>query len=599
MNIRKTGEYFVLSILSMILVYAWFALIRVTDLGIWNHGLRNLLAGIVFVFLAQWATGRKLFHPSWYPGLFIFYFWLGIISYVGVKSGGVWGIRLENLNNDVLTLMPVLIFTFLLECIGSAFRKTTVFLGAFNFLLIGYLSLSAFVYVSYYRIFGVAFSSADMISVLLTNHKEAMEFIQSHMGYGTFAAAVILFILFMGFIAFLIKQGIREGELIGSPSYRLIKKIVVGVLVIASLVTIAHWIPRIFPAWPYHVAHKYLVRSAQAAKSHEKNLEFFKFVGTPEKLPGTVIVVIGESANRHHLKAFNPAYPADTTPWLSSEKDNPDFYLLKNTYAAYPITEKSLSMALTNLNQYNGIDRGKMITLTDAANKAGYHTYFISNQAPSSGNMTLALMAGASEENHTTAQPAGDDKKVMDYIEKIPAGESNFIVIHLEGSHDRYRDRVPPNFEKIHIEGHPDKVNDYDSSIKYTDEVLKTIYQYAKDNLNLQAMVYFGDHGEDMQYFHGDGKFTWDMIYTPCFIYLSPEYRQQHHAIDENLRKNEDKVFTNDLIFDTVCGIMGMENNGYQGIYDISSSTYGLTWDTAVSKYGEIRLKEDSAIKYK
>lgn len=91
MNIRKTGEYFVLSILSMILVYAWFAVTGVRDLGNWNHGLRNLLAGVIFVFLAQWATGRKLFHPSWYPGLFIFYFWLGIISYVGVKSGGGMG----------------------------------------------------------------------------------------------------------------------------------------------------------------------------------------------------------------------------------------------------------------------------------------------------------------------------------------------------------------------------------------------------------------------------------------------------------------------------------------------------------------------------
>lgn len=381
----------------------------------------------------------------------------------------------------------------------------------------------------------------------------------------------------------------------GGTSPARIQKIVIAVLTIAALVTIAHWIPRIFPAWPYHVAHKYLVGAKVAMAKHDENLKKFQFIsGTPEKLPGVVIMVIGESANRTHMKAFNPGYPAETTPWLSKEKDNDNFYLLKNTYSCYPLTEKALSMFLTNINQYNDRDRNEMITITDVANKAGYNTYFISNQAPSPGNMSLALISGASKKSMTTTHPGGDDMKVMDYLKELPKDGAQFIVIHLEGSHDRYRDRVPPDFEGIHTAGQPEKVNDYDSSIKYTDEVLKNIYQYAKDNMNLQAMVYCSDHGEDMKYFHGDSTFTWDMVYTPAFVYLAPDYRKSHQAVADHLRRHADKVFTNDLIYDMVSGILGAPNNGYDRKYDMTSADYGLRKDMAVTKYGKISISEDT-----
>lgn len=597
MKVKEIGKYFMLAVISMAILYVWYPAVGVTDLGNWNHGLRNALAGVIFVFAAQLVTGRSLFHPSWRPGLVIFYLWLGAFSYIQAKSGGNWGIRVEALNNDVLTLMPVLVLTFLMEYIGSLCQKIRPLLRIFNFLLIGYLSLSVFVYMTYYKIFGAGFTSTDMISVLLTNSKEAMEFLQSHLGFGSLAVVLALFAVYMIFIGRLIVKGSRINEDRGVTSPALVKKVIIAVLTIAALVIIAHWIPRIFPAWPYHVAHKYLVEAKAAIAKHDENLKKFRFVGgTPEKLPGAVIVVIGESANRDHMKAFNPDYPAETTPWLSKEKDNDNFYLLKNTYSCYPLTEKALSMFLTNINQYNGRDRDEMITVTDVANKAGYSTYFISNQAPSPGNMSLALVSGASTKSMTTTHPGGDDMKVMDYLKKLPKDGPQFIVIHLEGSHDRYRDRVPPHFESVHVEGQPEKVNDYDSSIKYTDEVLKNIYQYAKDNMNLQAMVYCSDHGEDMQYFHGDGNFTWDMVHVPMWIYLSNGYQASHSAVADNLRNNVNKVFTNDLVFDTVCGLLGTPNNGYESRYDLTSGQYSLPVSEAVTKHGKVQISEDPAI---
>lgn len=594
MKIKEIGKYFVLAVISMAVLYIWYAAVGVTDLGNWNHGLRNVLAGVIFVFAAQIVTGRNLFHPSWRPGLVIFYLWLGAFSYIQAKSGGSWGIRVETLNNDVLTLMPVLVLTFLFEYIASLCRKIRILLRVFNILLIGYLSLGAFVYMTYYKIFGAGFTSTDMISVLLTNSKEAMEFLQSHLGFEIFALILVVFILYMIFIGYLIIKGSADEGKVKVQTPVVVRKIVMTILVIASLVTIAHWIPRIFPAWPYHVAHKYLVGAQEAMALHDDNIKNFHFnQGTPEKLPGAVIVVIGESANRDHMKAFNPDYPAETTPWLSAEKDNKNFYILKNTYSCYPLTEKALSMYLTNINQYNHRERNEMITLTDVANKAGYSTYFISNQTPSPENMSLALVSGASKKSMTTTHPSGDDMKVIDNLKELPKEGSQFIVIHLEGSHDRYRDRVPPDFEGIHRDGQPEKINDYDSSIKYTDEVLKNIYQYAKDNMNLQAMIYCSDHGEDMKSFHGDGHFTWDMVRTPCFIYLSSQYETHYPEITNQLRSHVNAIFTNDLVFDMVCGLLKAPNNSYDSSYDLSNANYSLTNDQAVTKNGKLKIKDD------
>lgn len=595
METRKLRRYLALAIAAMALIYGWFALVGITDLGNFNHGIRNVLIGVVLVFLSECLTGRSLLHPSWRPGLLIFYFWLGAFSYIGARSGGTWGIRVEVLNDDVLTLIPVLVLTFLLEYIGSLKRLLKPVLSLFNFLLIGYFSLGVFVYITYYKIFDAGFTHDAMISVLLTNFNETKEFLLSHLGAAALVGVLGLFILYMILTAVLIYKGNREDK---GNSLHSLKMIGIGILVIAALVPLARGIPRTFPSWSYRVAHKYIMGSKAAMKKHDENLKDFHFVGeTPKMLNGSVIVVIGESAAEDHMKAFNPSYPAETTPWLSKEEANPDFFLFDKTYTSFPLTEKALAYYLTNINQYNGRNRNESISLTDVANQIGYPTYFISNQSPAPGNIALELTTSVSKKVYFTRRPGSDDGKVLDELKKIPDGEKAFIVIHLEGSHDRYKDRVPPDFTGIQVDGHSEKVNDYDSSILYTDDVLKRIYDYGKDHLNMQAMVYASDHGEDMEYFHGDGKFTWEMARIPLFVYLSDSYQKEYPETAKELALHKDDIFTNDLMYDLVCGILRAPNTGYDAKYDQTSPEFSFTKDQATTRYGEIRIVDDPQLK--
>lgn len=136
------------------------------------------------------------------------------------------------------------------------------------------------------------------------------------------------------------------------------------------------------------------------------------------------------------------------------------------------------------------------MTITDIANRAGYRTYWLSNQDKDTS--VVPLLASASAEEHWTSPLMGDDRNLLTLLKKVPRDGSNFIVIHLWGSHDRYRNRVPDGFPRFDYGEERQRAADYDTSIRYTDEVLKEIFEYASENLNLQAMTYCSDHGEDM-----------------------------------------------------------------------------------------------------
>lgn len=54
------------------------------------------------------------------------------------------GGRVESLNDDILTLLPVLIIIVLFEHFGTQSKKIRMVLLAVNMVLIGYFSVSAF-----------------------------------------------------------------------------------------------------------------------------------------------------------------------------------------------------------------------------------------------------------------------------------------------------------------------------------------------------------------------------------------------------------------------------------------------------------------------
>ena len=88
---------------------------------------------------------------------------------------------------------------------------------------------------------------------------------------------------------------------------------------------------------------------------------------------------------------------------------------------------------------------------------------------------------------------------------------------------------------------------------------------------------------------------TW-CITTALRIYLSPDYRKIHPDILPALQSNKDKIFTNDLLFETASGIWQAKTNFYQDIYDLSSPFYVLDQE-AVTMHGKLLITDDPKFK--
>ncbi len=354
-----------------------------------------------------------------------------------------------------------------------------------------------------------------------------------------------------------------------------------------------------FPIREFRLVSDYEQKTSEFKTKHNQIMQSFHLEDPTKslyhKLPGTVIIVIGESANRDHMKAFSPKYLQETTPWMSSLRGQSNFYFFSRAYSNFPQTVPALSMYLTGSNQYNQKSLTDTVSIVDAVKTAGYTSWWISNQSRVGIHDTPTTMIAESADNTIWISPSeGDDRRVLDVMQNISPNKNNVIFIHLIGSHLRYVDRTPSDFRTAFLQGtFSEKVYSYDRSIAYTDQLLRDIFQYAKKHLNLQVMVYCADHGEDMEYTHGAGKFTFDMVRIPLFIYLSPEYCTMYPETAATLAKHENYIFTNDLMYDTLCGLLQIPNSEYNAHWDLSNSSYVLTPQTALTKHGEVHVGDD------
>ena len=183
----------------------------------------------------------------------------------------------------------------------------------------------------------------------------------------------------------------------------------------------------------------------------------------------------------------------------------------------------------------------------------------------------------------------------MPYLTRIDPNVNNFIVLHLMGSHIYYNNRYPASFDRwVNAAGGAGtNAESYANSILYTDDNLRRIFEYARDNLNLQAMVYFSDHGEDLEISHNPDVFNFHMVRIPMFVYLSPACQAAEPAVAAALKGHESQYFTNDMIYDTVAGILHAQSNHYDATQDFSSSAYRFTRDNLTTMLGQHALTED------
>lgn len=318
-----------------------------------------------------------------------------------------------------------------------------------------------------------------------------------------------------------------------------------------------------------------------------------------KKVPGTIILVIGESSSRDYMKVYTPSFPYDDTPWQDTLRQNPGFTVFDHAYSSYVQTVPTLERALTERNQYDDKPFFESATILDVAKKAGYYTNWFSNQGVyGEYDTAISLIAKAADNpkwaHESYAFSDQYDGALLPLLKTVDPGKNNFIVIHIMGSHIYYQDRYPHEFSKWKKGVNPEGIEAYANSQLYTDWLLQEIFKYGKEHLNLQAMVYFSDHGENIHTSHNPDIFEFDMTRIPFWIYLSPTYRAAYPETAKVLAEHQGQYFTNDLLYDMLVGLMHAPNNRYDPTRDFGNPAYRFNQGNLTTMLGTQPLSKDT-----
>ena len=447
----------------------------------------------------------------------------------------------------------------------------------------------------YFANYQYPITEAASIALLQTNPEEAKEYLLLNLGYGGIIASVVVLFLMLLYFAHLNK--------FESNNIKLNKKCVATAMLIC-LATVGYGSKMFFNTGvmqTYVFAKEYFEGANKFKAYHDE--KFASLVVNPSKpafsKPSTIIMVIGESASAYYMSAYSDA-KNDNSPWLRSLRGNDNFIIFNHAYTSKCQTVPALERALTEKNQYNDKEFNQCVTVIDIAKKSGYETYWFSNQGYISDADTPITMVAKTADH---AEWLSEDKALkgkyqydgdlLNCLKKVDPTKNNFVVLHFMGSHEDCINRYPQSFAKFSEPGKFDMVLNYDDSLAYTDYILSEVFKYAAENLNLQAMLYFSDHGGDPYRKRNPDNTGFKMLQIPMFIYVSDEYKQLFAESVAVFKEHRNAYFTNDLTYELVCNLLQIKSNHYNENESLLNSSYKYTREDLTTELGKMRLVDD------
>jgi glucan phosphoethanolaminetransferase (alkaline phosphatase superfamily) len=373
------------------------------------------------------------------------------------------------------------------------------------------------------------------------------------------------------------------------------------------------------PEFVNHAAHTYRQQLITFRQMQKKRRNGQIAVKASKQHSGeTYVVIIGESLNRRHMGLYG--YFRNTTPKLDNLTRDGHLIVYDNVYSNYVNTMPALSYALTQASQYNHKNYYDAESIIDVARAAHFKSFWLSNQnllgvwdnAVSVLAHSADTLVGINHSIGKTTRTQNFDGGLLRYVKRALDTDThgnNIIFVHLMGSHFSYCKRFPKKYDIFHktpttaMMGsivHDDKklerrVNCYDNSVAYNDFVVSRIISLLRAHGGVSALTYFSDHADDVmgQLFHNASKFNFDMTAIPLMFWTSPGYAQRYPDKVKALRAHKNRLFTNDLVFNTVLGLAGIDTH-YDKHGDLTSASYNLSSDRSRTLHGRKKITDDS-----
>ena len=291
------------------------------------------------------------------------------------------------------------------------------------------------------------------------------------------------------------------------------------------------------------------------------------------------VLILEESTTSTHMGVYG--YHRNTTPRLEELKEEIHFFsdvVCSNP----PGTMANLKKILTLANTEDLSAKKLGANIVNIMNAAKFKTYWVSNQLILGINdTTTTVFAKQADITHftNTTNSVTYDEKVLPILDGYLKDDVNkkFIVIHLIGTHMKYRNRYPEEFKRFnetndiskrsfHNKKKLEYINQYDNSVLYHDHILAKIIQKLKAHNKFSTITYIADHGEeiyDIKDLHGHtgAQPTINMYRIPLFIWSSNKrdysnYLERSYVSDDLIHtlfdlydiKVKDKIPTKSII---------------------------------------------------
>ncbi|WP_044419345.1 phosphoethanolamine transferase CptA [Halarcobacter anaerophilus] len=518
---------------------------------------------------------------------FLFFFYFSAVYHllcIIFKITGTVGLR-ESFYMSFLWMTLVLLF-------NNKAKKVAAFIGIV-------LWLGSLFSLGYFALYGQEFSQSVIFIIFESNLTESSEFLETY-----FVWWLIPMVLIYSFIAFYLWKKLDKGldikiykKLIfvllftAIPFHKFIDNYIVG----NKSLTDSSYIQmkRMETATPWNIAFSYVTYRIDLANMERlihanTNLKPLKNLEDKYKDEDTTLVlVIGESTNRNRMSLYG--YKRDTTPRLQKLKK--DLVLFDNVYSPRPYTIEVLQQALTFADEENPdlyLDKPNLINIMK---QAGYETFWITNQqTQTKRNTMLTTFSQMCDHqvylnNNRKQNSAAYDGAVLKPFEDVLNNDMHkkrFIVVHLLGTHNRYKYRYPKEFAIFDSKGKLEGLNseqktlynEYDNAVYYNDYVVSKLIETIKNhNESNIAMLYLSDHGEEVfdnvfekRLGRNENNPTKAMYTIPFMVYQNEKWKS---TIGNNIAKNANhRLYSSSNLIYTFSDLAGI----YFDDFDASKS---------------------------
>ncbi|BET41866.1 phosphoethanolamine transferase CptA [Atlantibacter hermannii] len=546
------------------------------------------------------------------------YFWYfsSVLQIIILASGysGTNGLR-DSLLYSSLWLVPVLLFP----------GKTRVIAGAIGIVL---WAVSACA-LAYYVIYGQEFSQSVLFVMFETNANEAGEYLSQYFSFK------LLFIL-LAYTAGAIFLWFRLRPVYLSWPWRYgVCTLVLGGLIIyplANNILIKHRSPtdalsslgsRMEPAAPWQIVNGYAQYRLQLNHLQgllDKNRQLPPLANLKDNngdAPRTLVLVIGESTQRGRMSLYG--YGRDTTPELKALRDSdPNLTVFNNVVTSRPYTIEILQQALTFANEQNPDRYLTQPSLMNMMKQAGYKTFWITNQQTMTARNTMLAVFSKQTDvqyymNQQRTQSAREyDTNVLAPFKTVLADPApkKFIIVHLLGTHLKYKYRYPENWGKFDgqttglptglSEEQQEAYNDYDNANRFNDHVVSTLIKDFKQTSPNGFLLYFSDHGEEVYdtpphdiQGRNEAQPTRPMYTIPFIVWTSPGWMASH---PRDMRADADRKYSSAELIHTWSDLAGLSYDGYDPTRSIVNPAFKESTRWIGNPYQKNALRDYDAL---